>query len=460
MMNASDHRSGIGRAKKPVRDVFGALLFGVLLLVAPAAKADDPQSAPGGVLAKLRAMDRSSAKSAPYGGVAEASDAVSRLRAYIGGLGGDAGSLDKARSRPDDLLHATLRAPDDLHHAVLRAPDDSNHAALRDLQTASAPDSARGSAPDNDQADEAVANLLKYSEQLSGTRIQLAQAVKPSPARMAQPKLPVGEAIYIGSQACMQCHSPIAAEFAKTVMGRIAKVQKGKLECESCHGPGSLHVKAGGGRGVGGIIAFRKDSPTPVEERNAVCTGCHLKGAHLNWQGSTHETRGVACSDCHAVKKHFKKNLARAVEMEVCGQCHQNKRAQMFRSGHMPIREGKMTCSNCHNPHGSFSESLLKTATANDTCYTCHAEKRGPFLWEHPPVRENCVNCHDPHGTVNDFMLKVSRPRLCQQCHSALAGHAANPRNPGSVFAFNRECQNCHSQHHGSNSPSGARFQR
>ena len=155
-----------------------------------------------------------------------------------------------------------------------------------------------------------------------------------------------------------------------------------------------------------------------------------------------------------------KSNLKTTYEVDTCFQCHKNKRAEIWRSSHMPVREGKMTCTSCHNPHGSTADTLLKEATVNDTCYKCHAEKRGPFLFEHAPVRENCANCHDPHGSTNDFMLKISRPRLCQQCHSAASGHPANPRNPVSVYAINRECQNCHSQIHGSNSPSGARLQR
>jgi DmsE family decaheme c-type cytochrome len=93
------------------------------------------------------------------------------------------------------------------------------------------------------------------------------------------------------------------------------------------------------------------------------------------------------------------------------------------------VREGKVTCTDCHNPHGSYSENLLKTATVNEVCWQCHAEKRGPFLWEHPPVTESCLNCHDPHGSQNDFLLKISRPRLCQQCHSG-GQHNSNPRNP------------------------------
>lgn len=119
-----------------------------------------------------------------------------------------------------------------------------------------------------------------------------------------------------------------------------------------------------------------------------------------------------------------------------------------------------MVCTNCHNPHGSYTEHLLKQATVNDVCFQCHAEKRGPFLWEHPPVVENCLNCHDPHGTINDNLLKVARPRLCQRCHNAANNHPANPRNPVSVFAINSGCVNCHSQIHGSNSPGGQFFHR
>jgi DmsE family decaheme c-type cytochrome len=274
---------------------------------------------------------------------------------------------------------------------------------------------------------------------------------------------PAEDASYVGSDACMGCHAPVAQEFGHTLMGKIAKVKKGTMECEYCHGPGSAHVKAGGGRGVGGIISFRKeDKSRTAAENNAICLGCHDKGDHSLWQGSPHETRGVACTNCHTVMKNVsrKHQLKTAFEPDTCFQCHKNKRAEMWRTAHMPVREGKMTCTSCHNPHGSFSEALLREVTTNDNCYKCHAEKRGPFLFEHAPVRENCLNCHDPHGSINDFLLKISRPRLCQQCHSAATGHPANPRNPFSVFAINRECQNCHSQHHGSNSPSGARFQR
>jgi DmsE family decaheme c-type cytochrome len=325
-------------------------------------------------------------------------------------------------------------------------------------------DSAQAKAGNTDDADAALRAYVQEIES-GGPKIVLAKAEKPKAVTKAA-AADDEEATLVGSQVCLRCHAAKAAQFGATLMGKIFRNPRTAQErggCETCHGPGSLHVKAGGGRGVGGMITFRLDDPrhTP-EEYNAVCLSCHEKGDRTLWRGSTHETRGLVCSNCHTIMANVtpKAQLAKLTEMDTCFQCHKNKRAEIWRSSHMPVREGKMTCSTCHNPHGSYSEALLKEATVNDGCYKCHAEKRGPFLWEHAPVRENCLNCHDPHGSINDFLLKISRPRLCQQCHANLTGHPGNPRNPQSVYALNRECQNCHSQHHGSNSPAGSRFIR
>ena len=219
-------------------------------------------------------------------------------------------------------------------------------------------------------------------------------------------------------------------------------------------------MKLGGGRGVGGIISFRVDDLSrSVQENNAICLACHEKGDRTYWCGSIHEVRNVACTNCHTIMRSVsqKFQLKTVYEPETCFQCHKDKRAQMARSSHMPLREGKMVCSDCHNPHGTANESLLKTATINETCYKCHAEKRGPFLFEHTPVRENCLNCHEAHGSINEFMLKVSRPRLCSECHGF--GHA-NTAGPNAYQTMGRGCNNCHTQVHGTNSPSGALLHR
>jgi DmsE family decaheme c-type cytochrome len=212
-------------------------------------------------------------------------------------------------------------------------------------------------------------------------------------------------------------------------------------------------------RSLGGIISFRPDDHSKTaEENNAICLGCHERGERTYWDGSTHETRGVACTECHTLMRTVsaEHQLKTAFEPDTCFQCHKDRRAQMFRSSHMPVREGKVVCSDCHNPHGSVTEALLREDSVNDGCYKCHAEKRGPFLFEHEPVRENCVSCHDPHGSINEFSLKTSLPRLCYNCHTI--GHPQS--GPKSQFTMSRACLNCHTQIHGSNSPAGGALQR
>src|SRR5215470_6135774 len=240
----------------------------------------------------------------------------------------------------------------------------------------------------------------------------------PTPAPAASPAAVPPDSNYVGAETCKGCHEEQYNKFAKTRMGRIfllqARTPAEKNACENCHGPGKAHVEAGGGKGKGGLITFAKNDPTPVTKRNQVCLDCHTKGARIFWQGSGHESRDVACTNCHKVMENVspKHQLAQATEIETCGTCHLQKRAQQMRSSHMPLREGKMTCSSCHNPHGTVTPALLKENSLNNTCYACHAEKRGPFLWVHAPVNESCANCHDPHGSNHEAMLKVAKPRL------------------------------------------------
>ena len=313
------------------------------------------------------------------------------------------------------------------------------------------------------EADNAVDALKEF---LNGNSAKSSTAPKPptpppapAPAK-SMPAAPAVEAHFVGEKVCATCHAGHAETFSKTLMGRIGKNQPGKFACENCHGAGSQHVKLGGGRGVGGIISFRaNDLSRSVQENNAICLACHERGDRTYWSGSTHEVRNVACTNCHTIMRSVsqKFNLKTVYEVETCFQCHKDRRAQMARSSHMPLREGKMVCSDCHNPHGTANEALLWTATINETCYKCHAEKRGPFLFEHTPVRENCLNCHDAHGSINEYLLKVSRPRLCTECHGF--GHAPSA-GPNSYQIMGRACNNCHTQVHGTNSPSGALLHR
>jgi DmsE family decaheme c-type cytochrome len=270
---------------------------------------------------------------------------------------------------------------------------------------------------------------------------------------------------------CAECHDDYLKAFANTKHARVYKATAGKgigASCEVCHGPASKHLEEKDeSKKAESIISFKRLTP---QQKSQVCLQCHEKGQRLSWRGSPHEMNNISCDKCHYVMARKSKQSFTIFEdsKKVCFMCHKDKRARMNRSAHMPLREGKMSCSDCHNPHGGPGPSQLKTATVNETCYNCHQEKRGPMVWEHAPVRENCSNCHDPHGTNQVSMLKQKMPYLCQTCHMAAQHPSAlyeGNNLPGRSATAQRDllgkaCLNCHSRIHGSSHPSGARFLR
>ena len=251
--------------------------------------------------------------------------------------------------------------------------------------------------------------------------------------------------------------------------------------CQSCHGVSDDHVK--NPRGVSprpqpDVVFGAKHASAPGDQDGA-CLACHKTGLRMHWSGSEHESRDITCSNCHEVHAPRDAVLAKVTQPEVCFACHKTQRAQIHRISTHPILAGQMACSDCHNPHGSTGPKLLVKNSVNETCYTCHAEKRGPFLWEHGPVVDDCTNCHTPHGSTSAPLLKARVPWLCQECHSgdhaAAINSGANLPN-GNATTINgmqplanqsprtqlnaRACLNCHVLIHGSNHPAGAKFQR
>lgn len=268
---------------------------------------------------------------------------------------------------------------------------------------------------------------------------------------------------YVGEDTCLTCHEGQAYTGTLHALKSNVKTPAATHGCESCHGPGKGHVEGSGDKTK--II-----NPKNLEVRDAseICTTCHDRAKHALWDGSQHDQRNIGCVTCHSIHTpKGPKQLKAGSEIELCATCHKPITNKQQRLNHMPVREDKMTCSSCHNVHGSSNVRLLKTGTTVDeSCTTCHTEKRGPYLWEHAPVADSCVNCHDPHGSNNDRMLVAKVPFLCQRCH-------VTSRHPPTVYdgfvlknsqnankIYGKGCVSCHQQIHGSNAPSGQMFLR
>lgn len=312
---------------------------------------------------------------------------------------------------------------------------------------------------------------------LSGFAFNAAAADKPADKAAEPPAAPPAmgtEYSEKGADTCLMCHVeggdfPVFEIFKTKHANRADKrtpFGPGHFQCEACHGPGKKHADGGGG--PDGINSQKPTSFLTPKERNKYCLECHQGGSRIGWHAGAHDSNNLACASCHKIHAERDPVLKTATQPEVCYQCHRKERADFSKPSTHPVRFGKMACSDCHSPHGSNSTGMLIKPTVNQTCYTCHAEKRGPFLWEHAPVAEDCTLCHHPHGSVNQARLKKNPPLLCQQCHS-VAGHPSVARTPaglpgggggGSAFLLAGSCLNCHSQIHGSNHPSGAKLMR
>jgi predicted CXXCH cytochrome family protein len=219
--------------------------------------------------------------------------------------------------------------------------------------------------------------------------------------------LDIPGATYVGNMACMDCHSNIVRVFPASAHARIhtEHVQAaGQSGCESCHGPGSRHVESGGGRGK--FIINPRHAP------------------------------------------------------ESCFQCHLDVEAQMHLPQHHPILEGRMSCVQCHDPHGADilkSAGGLAMARQNENCAQCHRQQTRPFVFEHEALREGCVVCHNPHGSINRKLLVQNDPNLCLKCHAQVQHQAPGEIYIGSVshtlFLRQGTCWSagCHTAVHGSN---------
>lgn len=272
------------------------------------------------------------------------------------------------------------------------------------------------------------------------------------------PTLPAG---YVGEAKCLECHEAEGKSYHLSPHARAKnpRTPAAAQACESCHGPGQQHVDTDG---EGFIRNPARMKPRDVSE---VCTTCHNRTEHNYWTGGKHDSRNMSCVTCHSVHapKSERAQLKTETQQETCAQCHKPQVSKLHRTAHMPVREGKMECSTCHNPHGSQNVKMLREgSTINESCASCHAEKRGPFLWEHAPGRNDCVTCHDPHGSNNERMLVARLPMLCQRCH-------VHSRHPATIYdntqlnvsrsnrIVGRACVNCHSQIHGSNHPASGK---
>lgn len=216
---------------------------------------------------------------------------------------------------------------------------------------------------------------------------------------LAGPLIPGAE--YVGMELCAECHEDEARRYQLTSHfgTSIAEGEQFLGEaCESCHGAGSLHV----------------------------------------------ESRGDP-------------SLISRVAPERCFVCHLDKRAEFQLQYHHPVVEGWVGCASCHDPHGDAAAwSTVSVDGPGEVCFQCHKEQKGPFVFDHDPMRTGCQECHNPHGSVYPKLLVADGSTLCLRCHWEVAvntgpGLIGSNSHSGRRVGTGEDCLDCHSAPHGSN---------
>ncbi|MGH9563835.1 MAG: DmsE family decaheme c-type cytochrome [Terracidiphilus sp.] len=283
----------------------------------------------------------------------------------------------------------------------------------------------------------------------AGALSMTALAAPPSGAQSSEaPAKGAAHAEFVGSDTCASCHEEVSKKFATNPHSKMALMHGNAngATCENCHGAGSEHVAGGGD--VTKIFNPAKASAKEVDEK---CLSCHA-GAHPDFARSPHAKANVSCIGCHDIHGSKEEALLKAPQPTLCFQCHADHKAQFNMPFHHRVQEGLVKCSDCHDPHGTFGNSNLRsTADQSMICTKCHTDVRGPFVYEHAPVKaEGCTSCHSPHGSENARLLNMPNINvLCNQCHSAVAAGTVHGQGQGSSDSI--PCTTCHTYIHGSN---------
>ncbi len=203
--------------------------------------------------------------------------------------------------------------------------------------------------------------------------------------------------------ACLHCHASSVQIQQKGTLNRytasagddansVLPFLQGGITCESCHGDTRAHVASGG---KSAVINPARLAP---DRRDAVCYRCHLEG-ETNVQNPAHSPAEFRPGD------RLEEYLTYFIRANPGGPTRAVSEVEAFNLSHCKRASGdRMTCTNCHDPHGDPSPAD-RVAFYRSRCLQCHTQQKFVSLTAphaHHPEQQDCTACHMPRLNAED----------------------------------------------------------
>jgi predicted CXXCH cytochrome family protein len=258
---------------------------------------------------------------------------------------------------------------------------------------------------------------------------------------------------------CITCHNAYP-NFVLGSENKYTSVPTG-IDCERCHGPGSIHVaqrQTGSKIDTSKYIDYSIVNPAKlsIDAQFDLCQRCHLQGnAILKNQKSFYDFKpGQKLSDYVSVFLPKYKNADE--EFIMASHADRLKQSACFIKSYQNVKnknvlkpyQGAMTCVTCHNPHISVKETNKNTF--NDACLNCHNVNTDLItdgqtkqkIKNHLLKKTDCVSCHMPisgstdipHVSVHDHYIRKPLTRREKNKIKTFVGlFSVNEKNPDAL---------------------------
>ncbi len=210
---------------------------------------------------------------------------------------------------------------------------------------------------------------------------------------------------------CISCHNG-NPEMVEGSLNKYSQIKLG-IDCERCHGPGSIHVAE---KRKGNIVDTSKGADYTIvnprrmttDQQNNLCQRCHLQGITVLNDGKTFFDFKPSDKLSNSMNTFMPNYSGSENHMIMASHVERMKMSNCY------INSGKMSCITCHNPHISVKYTPQKQYT--NACKNCHSSSNDckEDISIRQKNKDNCIQCHMPkngsidipHVAVTDHFIR------------------------------------------------------